>query len=143
MDIFLIWGLIPDGSGFLSLAGGWDQDCIDGNSEGYLQDILSAEKDYGSRYVTVTKAEVDIDAIRSLFDSPAKEFAVSSVNLIWRVEDGYLELVDAWDDDTISENPEGWEDAVAKGDGNYRVTSHCIDLDAVRATLEPVSVPLS
>lgn len=144
MDIFLIWGLIPDyGNGFLVLAGGWDQDCIDGNPSGYSEDIRSAESNYGSRNVTVTKAEVNLDAIRALFDAPAGEVSISSVNLIWRVEDGYLELLEAWDDDTISENPEGWEQAIADGDGKYRVTSHRIDLDAVRKTLEPVSVPLS
>lgn len=143
MDIFLIWGMTPDTISTLSLCDGWDRDCIDGNPSGYQDAIQSARGDYGTDFVTITRASIDLDAVRATFDKPAAETAILTVNLIWRIEDGWLELVSAWDGDTISENFEGWKADIEKGNGEYRVTSHNIDLDAVRATFDPPLVPLS
>lgn len=51
----------------------------------------------------------------------------------------------AWDDDSISMNREGWDEAVEEaytlyGGGNVRVTRTSVDFDKVRAAFEPVDV---
>lgn len=142
MDIFLIWGYIPEGSGgFVTLHSAWDETCVEGNPEGYRESIAEAERDYGSLFVTITKATVDHDRVKALFDLPAQPQGIGDLHLIWRVEDGSLEVVDGWDDETICENPEGWEKEIEGAHADVRITSHCIDFDAVIATLEPQTVP--
>lgn len=141
MDIFLIWGRITDThNSIITLAGAWDDDSVMGNREGYQANIDQAIADYGAHNVVITRSEVDIDAVRDLFDEPAGEFSRDIVNLIWQYEADTLWVSDGWDDDTISENEIGWDEALEKYDG-HRITSHRIDLDAVRRAFDPPFIP--
>lgn len=50
-------------------------------------------------------------------------------------------LIDAWDDDSVSENPEGWRDALAKARADVepddlRVVTATLDWDAVRKAFD-------
>lgn len=144
MDIFLIWGFVPEGSGgFVTLSSAWDGACQEINPEGYRESIEQAERDYGSEYVTITKATIDHDRVKALFDLPAQPQGIGDLHLIWRIEDGELEVVDGWDDDTIAENPGGWEAEIEGVGSDVRITSHRIDFDAVIASLQPQTVPFA
>lgn len=61
--------------------------------------------------------------------------------MIWASDpfDGGVWLVDAWDNDSISSNQEGWVDCLKKhrqrhGVDNVRVVISSVDLDGVRAS---------
>ena len=71
------------------------------------------------------------------------------IYMIWAT-DGYAPspgywLVEAWDDDTVSENNEGWQEAVDKayadhGPKNVRITKATVDFDKVLAAFTPVDI---
>lgn len=44
---------------------------------------------------------------------------MTRVHMIWRRTPDYIELVDAWDEGSIEENPDGWQAAVRKAEVDY------------------------
>jgi hypothetical protein len=68
--------------------------------------------------------------------------------MIWAClseDTGDVTLVEAWDDDTVSENAAGWAAARTKaeqdhGARNIRITSTTVNIDAVRDAFLPVAV---
>lgn len=61
--------------------------------------------------------------------------------MIWAVtpHDGHHWLVDAWDDETVTENYDGWQTAKEKayeeyGPDNVRIVHSCVDFDKVLKT---------
>ena len=56
------------------------------------------------------------------------------------IEDGVLELRDAWDTDTISENRPGFDEAIRDGDA---VTFHSFDWEDVWAAWEPTGITVT
>lgn len=69
--------------------------------------------------------------------------------MIWARQGGTVWLEDAWDDDSITENPRGWEGKVAQARQDYgprgevRVIKACIDFDAVLAAFKTPTVSMS
>jgi hypothetical protein len=58
-------------------------------------------------------------------------------NVIW--------LEEAWDDDSVGNNPDGWREAVDKayerfGGANVRITRSTVNFDKVQAAFEPAQV---
>jgi len=56
---------------------------------------------------------------------------------------GVLWLVEAWDDDSVSGNYDGWEEAIEKakaeyGGFNVRIASTNVDFDQIAKSFEPV-----
>lgn len=67
--------------------------------------------------------------------------------MIWAKLDGFAWLVESWDDDTIMDNPTGWEDAkhkASKGHGseNIRIIKAIVDFDKVLAAFNPAETTL-
>lgn len=64
--------------------------------------------------------------------------------MIWRREDDVIWLHGAWDDETISENRDGYEKDIAKAEeeGETRVIKASVDFDAVTAAFMVPSVSL-
>ena len=67
------------------------------------------------------------------------------IYMIWvKYSDGTLTLVDAWDDDTVMENPEGWQERLdhaltSSASGrrdDVRVVKTSVNFDAVRSAFE-------
>ncbi|UDL16341.1 hypothetical protein SEA_ZOOMAN_57 [Microbacterium phage Zooman] len=89
------------------------------------------------------------DWIEKFLLADMKDKTTMTVWMIW-VTDGtdpsrttWLEA--AWDDDSISLNREGWDEAVKDaysnhGGANVRITRTEVDFDKVRAAFEPVDV---
>lgn len=69
--------------------------------------------------------------------------------MIWAYEpysDHYW-LVDAWDDDSVMENNDGWEEAKKKayedhGPEEVRITTTTVDIDKVAKAFKPQDVGL-
>lgn len=64
------------------------------------------------------------------------------VRMIWQRDpsSGILWLIDAWDDDSIMENADGWESALSKaseGDVDVRVVIATVDLDLIEKAFQP------
>lgn len=69
--------------------------------------------------------------------------------MIWATDpsdpSGVIWLADAWDQDTVDNNREGWEEAVetarqTHGGGNVRISVTSVNFDALRAAFNPVRV---
>ena len=69
--------------------------------------------------------------------------------MIWATDPsdpaGVIWLVDAWDQDTVENNQEGWDEAVEKawaehGGGNVRISVTSVDYAALEASFKPVKV---
>lgn len=72
------------------------------------------------------------------------------IYMVWARDalDGSVWLVDAWDDDSISSNREGWEGTLQKqrenhGADNIRVLVSSVDMDEVLASFTPQRVKMS
>lgn len=141
MQITLIVGRIADSysAPVLTVAGAWDDYCLDGNREGYNADLDQAVADYGYRNVREVTFTISDETARASFDAPRPDISGDLV-LIWRIEDGELELVDGWDTDTISENPDGFDEAVRE---DYAITCHYLDWDQLGAAFAPPAVSVT
>lgn len=70
------------------------------------------------------------------------------VLMIWVTDenpDSEIWLLEAWDNDSIAGNQEGWEEAVQKayevyGGANVRITKTTVDFDKVQAAFQPVDI---
>lgn len=68
--------------------------------------------------------------------------------MIWVTDtdpDSEIWLLEAWDDDSIQSNHEGWDDKVKEAFETYggefvRITKTSVDFDKVRAAFEPMEV---
>lgn len=66
MDIFLIWAQESDGVMFLVDA--WDSDSVDSNYDGWEEAVAEARKNHDD--IRVVKTMIDLDAIRTAFETP-------------------------------------------------------------------------
>ena len=57
----------PRGRGFLSIAGGWDEGCLDGNREGFEKDFDKTVDECGYRNVREVITDIDADAALAAF----------------------------------------------------------------------------
>ncbi len=69
--------------------------------------------------------------------------------MIWAEDesDSHKWLIDAWDDDGVVENPEGWEEAKKKaykahGPESVRILTTDVDMDKVNKAFHPMDVGL-
>lgn len=68
------------------------------------------------------------------------------VYMIWVTDSsGIMWLVEAWDDDSIMSNSDGWEAALAKAEQEHgarfvRVAKTHVDIDAIAESFQPVEV---
>lgn len=139
MHIRLIVGQSDD---VFTVADGWDENCIDGNLAGYNLAMDNAVSDYGYRNVREVVTDIDDGMLDELFSTGAVEPERADIALIWRIEDGYIELVDAWDYDTIDENPEQFASDVASATSITRVSSHHLDRSELSGAFAPASIAL-
>ncbi|URP22145.1 hypothetical protein SEA_BIG4_61 [Microbacterium phage Big4] len=79
---------------------------------------------------------------------PAEEATTMTVWMIWVTDadpNSEIWLLDAWDEDSIQANREGWTEKVENAFDTYggayvRVAKTTVDFDKVRAAFEPVEV---
>lgn len=69
------------------------------------------------------------------------------LHLIWAQADDTPWLIEAWDEDSIDGNYEGWDAALKKaaathGGLNIRLTTTVVDYDKVLAAFQPIDVTL-
>lgn len=67
MDVFLIWYLDPQDEQYVSVVAAWDEYTIEGNNDGWLEEIAKAEQEYGARHLRITKTHVSEQLVRKAF----------------------------------------------------------------------------
>lgn len=68
------------------------------------------------------------------------------IYMIWARSDGFVWLVESWDDDSISDNANGWEDAktkAAKAHDEIRIIKATVDFDKVLAAFNAPETTLA
>lgn len=127
MRVHLILARIPKHTRYTyTVADGWDEYGRDGNRAGFEEALQTAADTYGWRNIREVSMDVGDDLIDAAFTNPESAERMGDLALIWRIEDGELELVTAWGTDRIYRDLPGFTADEQRNDPS-RTTSHPLD----------------